>query len=137
MNKKLIAIDLDGTTLNTESQISKRTFDVLTRATKAGHYVTIATGRPFRMSDQFYRQLALKTPMINFNGGLVHKPRQVWANETEFSVSKEIAFELMAQKENLNLDFVAAENRETFLSINLKALISVSFLPIVLLKKTY
>ena len=67
MNKKLIAIDLDGTTLNTESQISKRTFDVLTRATKAGHYVTIATGRPFRMSDQFYRQLALKTPMINFN----------------------------------------------------------------------
>ncbi len=75
--------------------------------------------------------------MINFNGGLVHKPRQVWANETEFSVSKEIAFELMAQKENLNLDFVAAENRETFLSINLKALISVSFLPIVLLKKTY
>ena len=47
MNKKLIAIDLDGTTLNTESQISKRTFDVLTRATKAGHYVTIATGRPF------------------------------------------------------------------------------------------
>lgn len=114
VNKKLIAIDLDGTTLNTESQISKRTFDVLTRATKAGHYVTIATGRPFRMSDQFYRQLALKTPMINFNGGLVHKPRQVWANETEFSVSKEIAFELMAQKENLNLDFVAAENRETF-----------------------
>ncbi len=60
VNKKLIAIDLDGTTLNTESQISKRTFDVLTRATKAGHYVTIATGRPFRMSDQFYRQLALK-----------------------------------------------------------------------------
>jgi Cof subfamily protein (haloacid dehalogenase superfamily) len=114
VKQKLIAIDLDGTTLNTESQISKRTFDVLTRATKAGHYVTIATGRPFRMSDQFYRQLDLRTPMVNFNGGLVHKPRQVWANETEYSVSREIAFELMAQKENLNLDFIAAENRETF-----------------------
>ena len=59
VNKKLIAIDLDGTTLNTElPNFKAEIFDVLTRATKAGHYVTIATGRPFRMSDQFYRQLA-------------------------------------------------------------------------------
>ena len=114
MKPKIIAIDLDGTTLNTESQLSPRTREVLVRATKAGHFVTIATGRPFRMSDQFYKELALTTPMVNFNGGLVHKPRQVWVNEMEHSISREIAFELMAQKEQLGLTFVAAENRETF-----------------------
>ena len=111
MKPKIIAIDLDGTTLNIESQLSPRTREVLVRATKAGHFVTIATGRPFRMSDQFYKELALTTPMVNFNGGLVHKPRQVWANEMEHSISREIAFELMAQKEQLGLTFVSAENR--------------------------
>jgi len=114
LKPKIIAIDLDGTTLNTESQLSTKTRDVLGRAVRAGHYVTIATGRPFRMSDQFYRALDLNTPMINFNGGLVHKPRQIWPSETEHAVSREIAFELMAQREQLGLSFVAAENRETF-----------------------
>ena len=114
MTKKLIAIDLDGTTLNSQSLISPRTAEVLNKATAAGHYVSIATGRPFRMSDHFYQQLKLETPMVNFNGGLVHKPRQTWEYEREISLSKEIAFEILAQKEALNLDFVAAENRETF-----------------------
>lgn len=114
MTKKLIAIDLDGTTLNSQSLISTRTADVLNRATAAGHHVSIATGRPFRMSDHFYQQLKLETPMVTFNGGLVHKPRQTWEYEREISLKKEIAFEILAQKEKLNLDFVAAENRETF-----------------------
>lgn len=114
MTKKLIAIDLDGTTLNSQSLISPRTAEVLNKATAVGHYVSIATGRPFRMSDHFYQQLKLETPMVNFNGGLVHKPRQAWEFEREISLSKDIAFEILAQKEALNLDFVAAENRETF-----------------------
>lgn len=113
MTKKLIAIDLDGTTLNSQSLISPRTLEVLNKATAAGHYVSIATGRPYRMSDHFYHQLKLDTPMVNFNGALVHKPNQTWAYEREISLNKEIAFEILAQKEKLNLDFVAAENRET------------------------
>ncbi|MGX7197624.1 Cof-type HAD-IIB family hydrolase [Enterococcus olivae] len=120
MSRKLIAIDLDGTTLNSQSQISLRTVEVLEKAKKAGHYVSIATGRPFRMSEQFYRQLKLDTPMVNFNGALVHKPYQKWSFERELSISKDIAFEILAQKEALNLDFVAAENRETFYINDLK-----------------
>ncbi|MBM7709932.1 Cof-type HAD-IIB family hydrolase [Enterococcus lemanii] len=114
MTKKLIAIDLDGTTLNRHSKISPRTIDVLKKASAAGHHVSIATGRPFRMSAQYYQELALDTPMINFNGGLVHKPYQKWPFEKEHFIQKEIAFEILAQKENLNLDFVAAESRDTF-----------------------
>lgn len=114
MNQKLIAIDLDGTTLNPDSQISKRTLNVLRNAAAQGHYVSIATGRPFRMSHHFYQQLALETPMVNFNGALVHKPYRSWSKETEHFIDREIAFEILAQKESLNLDFVAAENRETF-----------------------
>lgn len=114
MTKKLIAIDLDGTTLNSQSLISQRTASVLKKATEAGHYVSIATGRPYRMSAHFYQQLQLETPMVTFNGALVHKPNVVWPYERELSIQREIAFEILAQKERLNLDFVAAENREMF-----------------------
>lgn len=114
MKKKLIAIDLDGTTLNHDSELSQKTIDVLNKAVHAGHYVSIATGRPYRMSEQFYRQLQLTTPMVNFNGALVHIPNKKWSGETETLINKNIAFEIMAQKQALNLDFIAAENRNTF-----------------------
>ncbi|HBL1218440.1 TPA: HAD family phosphatase [Enterococcus faecium] len=114
MNKKLIAIDLDGTTLNQDSMITSKTKETLKKAINAGHHVSIATGRPFRMSHQFYQQLELTTPMVNFNGALVHIPNQHWDGKRETLINREIAFEILSQKKQLNLDFIAAENRDTF-----------------------
>lgn len=112
--KKLIAIDLDGTTLNAQSLISETTEKALKKAMNHGHYVSIVTGRPYRMSSQFYRQLGLATPMVNFNGALVHMPEKQWANEKETGIQRDLVFDILAQKKALNLDFVAAENKETF-----------------------
>lgn len=56
MSKKLIALDLDGTTLNSASLISERTVQVLQKARDKGHIVSIATGRPYRMSAHYYQQ---------------------------------------------------------------------------------
>lgn len=114
LNKKLIAIDLDGTTLNQDSMITSKTKETLKKAINAGHHVSIATGRPSRMSHQFYQQLELTTPMVNFNGALVHIPNQHWDGERETLINREIAFEILSQKKQLNLDFIAAENRDTF-----------------------
>lgn len=114
LNKRLIAIDLDGTTLNQDSMITSKTKETLKKAINAGHHVSIATGRPFRMSHQFYQQLELTTPMVNFNGALVHIPNQHWDGERETLINREIAFEILSQKKQLNLDFIAAENRDTF-----------------------
>ncbi|MFV0558030.1 MAG: Cof-type HAD-IIB family hydrolase [Enterococcus sp.] len=121
MKKKLIAIDLDGTTLNSQSVITPKTQAVLQKATQAGHFVSIATGRPFRMSAHYYQQLNLNTPMVNFNGALVHLPFQTWEKESEVLFHRDIAFEIAAQKKQLNLDFIAAENRETFFIDDLNA----------------
>lgn len=112
--KKLIAIDLDGTTLNQDSKITDKTARTLRRAIQDGHSVVIATGRPYRMSKNFYQELQLTTPMINFNGALVHLPGKNWDGEQETSFNRKIVFDLMAEKKNLKLDFIAAENRETF-----------------------
>ena len=36
----------------------------------------IATGRPYRASELYYRELGLNTPIVNFNGAFVHHPLQ-------------------------------------------------------------
>lgn len=75
MKQHLIVLDLDGTLLTDTKTISPYTKDILTKAEQAGHRVMIATGRPFRASQMYYHELALTTPIVNFNGALVHHPK--------------------------------------------------------------
>lgn len=70
----LIAIDLDGTLLNSNHKISKKNKQMIQLARQQGHIVVIATGRSFRMSHFYYDQLNLDTPIINANGALLHHP---------------------------------------------------------------
>lgn len=76
MEKKqhLIALDLDGTLLTDKKDISPRTWQTIMKAKEAGHIVVISTGRPHRASIQYYEELNLNTPMVNFNGALIHHP---------------------------------------------------------------
>ncbi|EAL07868.1 unknown [Listeria monocytogenes str. 4b H7858] len=54
MSKKLIVLDLDGTTLRDDLTISSHTKKTLEKARMAGHEVMIATGRPYRISGSYY-----------------------------------------------------------------------------------
>lgn len=75
-NKRhLIALDLDGTLLTDKKEISLRTRQTISKAMEMGHIVVIATGRSNRTSIQYYQELGLVTPMVNFNGALVLHPR--------------------------------------------------------------
>jgi Cof subfamily protein (haloacid dehalogenase superfamily) len=71
MKKYLIALDLDGTLLKDWESMSDETIEYLKEIQKQGHEIVIATGRPFRSSEAFHKQLGLTTPIINYNGGLV------------------------------------------------------------------
>lgn len=74
INRHIIALDLDGTLLTDKKMISQRTKQVLLKAKEAGHLICIATGRPYRASIQYYQELQLDTPIVNFNGAFVHHP---------------------------------------------------------------
>jgi hypothetical protein len=75
MSIHLVAIDLDGTLLNSEKQISKATAAILRTAKKEhGVHIVLATARPPRSVLPFYTLLDLDTPMINYNGALVFDP---------------------------------------------------------------
>jgi len=72
--RHLIALDLDGTLLKDDKTISAKTKVILQKARQAGHIVMIATGRPYRSSEMYYRELELDTPIVNFNGAFMHHP---------------------------------------------------------------
>lgn len=74
MSIRLLAVDLDGTLLNQSKAISRPVCDAVDAAAGRGVKVVIATARPPRSVRQFYRQLALTTPTINYNGAMVYDP---------------------------------------------------------------
>jgi 5-amino-6-(5-phospho-D-ribitylamino)uracil phosphatase len=92
--KHLIALDLDGTLLKDDKTISERTKKVLKKAKENGHEVMIATGRPFRSSEMYYRELELTTPIVNFNGAFVHHPLNhswgIYHSPLDIHVAKDI-----------------------------------------------
>lgn len=55
MKKKLIALDLDGTLLNSESKLSDFTVETIKKVSALGHKVIITTGRPYRMAHTYYQ----------------------------------------------------------------------------------
>jgi len=76
MKIRLVAIDLDGTLLNSAKEITATTATIIRTAREvAGVRVVLATARPPRTVLPFYSLLGLDTPMINYNGALVHEPR--------------------------------------------------------------
>ena len=72
-DKYLIVLDLDGTLLQGFDQYDLETFAYLKQLAKQ-HTVVLATGRPYRSSKYYYDLLELTTPIINYNGSLVHHP---------------------------------------------------------------
>ena len=116
MKRKLIALDLDGTTLNGKTQITQKTKEVLNKAQQAGHVVSIVTGRPNRMAVGYYDELKLKGPMINFNGALGYIPHKQWEHEYQATFSKNIAFDILEAKQRLGIKVVSAEGKTMALS---------------------
>ena len=68
---KLIAIDLDGTLLTPQKQISPRTQDAIRAAQEAGIIVTLATARRFENSRPFAEILGISIPLITCDGALI------------------------------------------------------------------
>lgn len=73
-NKYLIALDLDGTLLKNDGSISKEQISYLQSLEKQGHIVVIASGRPIRAINKYYKLIGLKSPMICYNGAYITSP---------------------------------------------------------------
>lgn len=65
---------MDGTLLTDDKIITEKTAQSIQKAKENGHHVMFATGRPYRATAYYYKQLGLTTPVVNFNGAFVHDP---------------------------------------------------------------
>lgn len=68
MSRYLIAIDMDGTLLTDDKNITPRTKDFLQSLAADGHQVVIATGRPLRSVLLYQKQLGITCPIVCYNG---------------------------------------------------------------------
>jgi Cof subfamily protein (haloacid dehalogenase superfamily) len=67
---KLLALDLDGTLLNSRGEISEQNKQAIQKAEEKGVLVTIVTGRRFRDARPVALELNLNAPVISHNGAL-------------------------------------------------------------------
>lgn len=95
MNKKLIAIDLDGTLLNDNNGIHDLTKLGVLKAIKAGHTVILSTGRPWRATRDFYNELNLNTLVCNLNGSHIHHPLDKNFKEIVNIIESELVVQLI------------------------------------------
>ncbi|WP_164215020.1 HAD family hydrolase [Virgibacillus sp. YIM 98842] len=107
--RHLIALDLDGTLLTDMKLISDRTKETILTAMELGHIVVIATGRPHRASIEFYEALGLNTPMVNFNGALIHHPRDNKWDALHNPMPMETAHQIIDACYDLNVNNILAE----------------------------
>jgi 5-amino-6-(5-phospho-D-ribitylamino)uracil phosphatase len=75
--KHLISLDLDGSLLNKKGDLSDKTIKVLNLLKNQGHFIVLATGRPFTGAYPKYFEIGLDTPLVTDNGGSIENPRDL------------------------------------------------------------
>ncbi|WP_346779333.1 Cof-type HAD-IIB family hydrolase [Paenibacillus brevis] len=68
---KLLALDMDGTVLNRDHEISRENCEWIHRAIDSGIVVMFATGREVQSIEQYVKQLGLESPLVSVNGSEV------------------------------------------------------------------
>lgn len=80
MTIKLVAIDIDGTLINDQREITPKTKAALAKATAAGVKVVLCTGRPMTGVVAYLDQLHLNGQadqyVVSYNGGLAQSTSQ-------------------------------------------------------------
>ena len=100
MSIKLIAVDIDGTLVNSKKEITPEVFAAIQDAKAAGVKVVIATGRPIAGVAKLLDDLQLRDEgdyVVTFNGALVQ----------ETANGHEIISESLTYEDYLDMEFLS------------------------------
>ncbi len=70
---RLLAVDIDGTLVNSDHELTDATRDAIRRALDAGVEVVLATGRRYSRTLPLVEPLGLNVPLITASGALVKR----------------------------------------------------------------
>lgn len=110
--RKLIAVDVDGTLVNSDKEITPRTRHALISAMKAGHAVMIVSGRPPYGLRHQAKELDFDKfggLLSAYNGGLLYdvKKDELIANHT---LDLDLAREILAFSKDLDLELILTKD---------------------------
>jgi 5-amino-6-(5-phospho-D-ribitylamino)uracil phosphatase len=74
MKYRLLALDIDGTLMNSRDELTTGTRSALIRASAAGVHVVLATGRRYRRTLPLVEPLCIDVPLITASGALIKNP---------------------------------------------------------------
>jgi Cof subfamily protein (haloacid dehalogenase superfamily) len=72
---KLLALDVDGTLLDSDGTLRPRTADAVARAARAGIRPVLCTGRRYRRARPIAQQLGIDAPLVCNSGAIIKDPR--------------------------------------------------------------
>lgn len=110
MDIKLVAIDLDGTLLDSNKLLSKENKAAIKEAKAAGVQVVLCTGRPLRSMKHLLEEADLMDEediVITYNGGLIQKAKTgEIINEITFNRDECLDVYQLGQQLNLPVNFI-------------------------------
>jgi len=90
---QILALDVDGTLLDSGGTLRPRTLAAVTRAARAGIRPVLCTGRRYRRARPIAQQLALDTPVVCNSGAIIKDPtnhRTVWRADFDGSLTTDV-----------------------------------------------
>ena len=102
MEYKLVAVDMDGTLLTPDLEISKQTIETINKVIEKGVIFTLSTGRMYLAAMPFADMLKLDVPIITCNGALI-KCSKTGKIYDEKIIDKELSREIIKYCEEAGL----------------------------------
>ena len=108
---KFIAIDIDGTLLNSKSELTERTKNVLRKATEKGIYIVLTSGRLTDNVKKFCEEIGADKYLIAENGASIIN---LQTDKVEYSkyMTKDIVNKVLDVCEENNIYYMVYTNKE-------------------------
>lgn len=108
---KLIAIDIDGTLLNSKSELTERTIDVLKRASEKGIYIVLTSGRMTSVVNEFCKKIGADKFLIAENGASIVDMQKGEIIYKRY-IPKEVVLDVVDICEENNIYYMVYTNKE-------------------------
>jgi Cof subfamily protein (haloacid dehalogenase superfamily) len=109
MRYKLVALDLDGTLLNSQGQIPERHIEAVKKAQKTGVHVVIATGRYYMQTERIMNQLGFKGILVSNDGTVtINAESKKVIGECSYSIDEVAPFIQYCREHNIHFSICTA-----------------------------
>ena len=108
---KLIAIDIDGTLLNSKGELTQRTKDVLKKASEQGIFIVLTSGRLTGKVESFSKEIGANKYLIAENGASIVNLQSGMLEYSKY-MSKEVVNKVLDVCQENNIYYMVYTTQE-------------------------